>query len=115
MLMDAGAADVLQPDVLWAGGVTELMKICALASTYDVEVVPHAHTAATVQVLAAQPASLCPMLEFLMNHSVVHQHFFKEPVEPKNGVVTLTDAPGLGVEFDDDKVMERRVLTWPEY
>ena len=113
-LLDAGAADVLQPDVLWAGGVTELMKICSLASTYEVEVVPHAHAAATVQVLAAQPASLCPMLEFLMNHSVVHQHFFEEPIEPEDGVVTLTEAPGLGVELDDDKIMERRVLAWPE-
>ena len=69
----------LQPDVLWAGGVTELVKICTLASTYEVEVVPHAHTVATIQVLAAQPASLCPMLEFLMNHSIIHQFFFKEP------------------------------------
>ena len=111
-LMDAGAADVLQPDVLWAGGVTELVKICALASTYEVEVVPHAHAVATIQVLAAQPASLCPMLEFLMNHSIVHQFFFKEPVEPRNGVVTLPDGAGMGVEIDDGKVQRRQVLRW---
>ena len=111
-LLDAGAADVIQPDVLWAGGITELVKICALASTYEVEVVPHAHTAVTVQVLAAQPASLCPLLEYLVNHSVVHQHFFEEPVVPSNGVVTLTDTPGLGVEIDEDKVMRRTVLEW---
>ena len=111
-LMDAGAADVLQPDVLWAGGITELMKICALASTYEVEVVPHAHTVATAHVLAAQPASLCPMLEFLMNHSLIHQFFFKEPVEPQNGMVTLPDRPGLGVELDDSKIQRSRVLSW---
>ena len=111
-LMDAGAADVLQPDVLWAGGITELMKICALASTYEVEVVPHAHTVATVHVLATQPASLCPMLEFLMNHSLVHQFFFKEPIEPRNGVVSLPAKPGLGVEFDESKIRRRRVLSW---
>ena len=111
-LLDAGAADVIQPDVLWAGGITELVKICALASTYEVEVVPHAHAAVTVQVLAAQPASLCPLLEHLVNHSVVHQHFFETPVEPSGGVVTLTDAPGLGVNIDEDKVMRRTVLEW---
>ena len=110
--MDAGAADVLQPDVLWAGGITELMKICALASTYEVEVIPHAHTVATAYVLAAQPASLCPMLEFLMNHSLIHQFFFKEPVEPQNGMVTLPDRPGLGVELDDSKIQRSRVLSW---
>ena len=111
-LLDAGAADVIQPDVLWAGGITELVKICALASTYEVEVVPHAHTAVTVQVLAAQPASLCPLLEYLVNHSIVHQHFFQDPVVPSGGVVTLTDAPGLGVDIDEDKVMRRTVLEW---
>ena len=110
--MDAGAADVLQPDVLWAGGVTELVKICALASTYDVQIVPHAHTAATVQVLAAQSPAVCPILEFLMNHSIVHQFFFKEPIEPRNGVVTLSDKPGMGVEIDDSKVQRRQVLQW---
>ena len=111
-LLDAGAADILQPDVLWAGGVTEIMKICALASTYDVQVIPHAHTVATVQVLAAQPAALCPMLEFLMNHSIVHQFFFKEPIEPRNGVVVLSDKPGMGVEIDDSKVQRKQMLRW---
>ena len=111
-LMDAGAADVLQPDVLWAGGVTELVKICAMASTYEVQIVPHAHTAATVQVLAAQPPSVCPMLEFLMNHSIVHQFFFKQPIEPQDGVVRLSQNPGMGVEIDENKVQRRQVLQW---
>lgn len=35
MLVHAAAADVLQPDVLWAGGITKPLKICALALTYD--------------------------------------------------------------------------------
>ena len=111
-LMDAGAADVLQPDVLWAGGVTELVKICALGSTYEVQIIPHAHTVATVQVLAAQSASLCPMLEFLINHSVIHQFFFRQPIEPANGVVVLPEGPGMGVEIDESKVQSRKILDW---
>ena len=67
---------------------------------------------ATVQVLAAQPASLCPMLEFLMNHSIVHQFFFEETIEPRNGVVALPEGPGMGVEIDDGKVQRRQVLNW---
>ena len=113
MLMDLEAADVLQPDVMWAGGITEMMKICALASTYDVHIIPHAHTVpATVHLIASQPADVCPMLEFLMNHSPVHQFFFKEPIVPQNGVVALPKGPGLGVELDECKIQARRVLTW---
>ena len=40
-LLDAGAVDILQPDVTWAGGLTEMMKICALASSNAIPVVPH--------------------------------------------------------------------------
>ncbi|MCL5946807.1 MAG: mandelate racemase/muconate lactonizing protein, partial [Chloroflexi bacterium] len=59
-LMDAGAADVLQPDIYWAGGVSEMLKICTLASTYDVQIIPHGHsTPATAHVLFAPPPQLC--------------------------------------------------------
>ena len=43
-LMDAGACDVLQPDIYWAGGISEMMKIGALASAYDLPVIPHGHS-----------------------------------------------------------------------
>ena len=43
-LMDAEAVDVLQPDIYWCGGITETLKICALASAYDLPVIPHGHS-----------------------------------------------------------------------
>ena len=43
-LMDAGSADVLQPDIYWAGGLSEVLKICTIASTYDVQIDPHGHS-----------------------------------------------------------------------
>jgi hypothetical protein len=44
--MDAHAADVLQPDIYWAGGISEMLKIAALASTYDLVRSWHARSAA---------------------------------------------------------------------
>lgn len=41
-LVEGRNVDVLQPDVMWAGGMTELLKVAAMASAYDVHVVPHA-------------------------------------------------------------------------
>jgi len=110
-LMDAEAVDVLQPDIYWCGGITETLKICAIASTYDLPVVPHGHsTPATAHLIASQPASLCPILEYLVKWNTVHQYFLATPLQPKNGVVTLTDAPGLGMELDDAKIEQRTEL-----
>ncbi len=110
-LMDAEAVDVLQPDIYWCGGITETLKICAIASTYDLPVVPHGHsTPATAHLIASQPPNLCPILEYLVKWNEIHQFFLKTPLKPINGVVTLTDAPGLGMELDEAKTEERKEL-----
>ena len=40
-LVEGRHIDILQPDIMWAGGLTELLRISALAQSYDIEVVPH--------------------------------------------------------------------------
>jgi L-alanine-DL-glutamate epimerase-like enolase superfamily enzyme len=112
-LLDAQAVDVLQPDIYWCGGITETLKICALASAYDVPVVPHGHsTQATAHLIASQPATLCPILEYLLKWNVIHQYFLKAPLVPQGGVVTLPETPGLGMDLDDAKIEEQRPLSW---
>ncbi len=112
-LMDAGAGNVLQPDIYWAGGISELLKILALASTYDVQIVPHGHsTPATAHVLFAQPEQLCPYIEYLIKWNEVHQCFFKNPLRPVNGIVVPPDVPGMGMELDPAKVEQQRELTF---
>jgi L-alanine-DL-glutamate epimerase-like enolase superfamily enzyme len=112
-LMDAGAADVLQPDIYWAGGISEVVKICALGSTYDLPVIPHGHSVpATAHVIAAQPVTTCPILEYLIKWNEVHQFFWKNPLKPINGFVTVPSGPGMGMELDPAKIEEERELTW---
>ena len=110
-LLDAGAVDVLQPDIYWAGGISEMLKICALASAYDIPVIPHGHSVpATVHLIAAHPVTVCPLLEYLVKWNTVHQFFLAEPVVPVDGHVTLSATPGIGMALDEDKVLERREL-----
>lgn len=112
-LLDAGAVDVLQPDIYWAGGISELVKICALASSYDIPVIPHGHsTHATAHLIASQPATTCPLLEYLIKWNQVHQFFLKDPLTPVNGTVTVPDRPGLGTELDSAKIEEERDARW---
>lgn len=40
-LMEANGAEIWQPDIQWCGGLSELLKISAMASAYDIPVIPH--------------------------------------------------------------------------
>ena len=114
-LMDAEAVDVLQPDIYWAGGITEVLKICAVASTYDLPVIPHGHsTPASAHLIASQPVSVCPLLEYLIKWNEIHQFFLKTPLKPEGGVVRLPDTPGLGMDLDPAKIESQRIVRWTE-
>ncbi len=106
-LMDAGAVDVLQPDIYWAGGISEMLKICALASAHDLPVIPHGHSVpATIHLIASQPVTACPLLEYLDKWNTIHQFFLKQRIEPVDGKVTLPTTPGIGMELDEARVQE---------
>lgn len=114
-LMDADAVDVLQPDIYWAGGITEMLKICALASTYDLPVIPHGHsTPASAHLIASQPPNLCPLLEYLIRWNEVHQFFLQTPLKPEGGVIRLPETPGVGMQLDDAKIETQRLVRWTE-
>ena len=108
-LMDMGALDIYQFDVTWAGGISELVKICTLASVYDVLVIPHGVSVqATVQVSFAQNMAIVPMLEYLIVGQERFQHFLKHQVKPVNGFVTPPDVAGVGIELDENKIESER-------
>jgi L-alanine-DL-glutamate epimerase-like enolase superfamily enzyme len=110
-LLQARACDVLQPDIFWAGGLSEILKICHLASVYDVPVIPHGHSVpASVHLIASQPPNLCPLLEYLVKWNQIHQFFLKDRIIPQNGSVALPTAPGLGMELDETRLRERREI-----
>jgi L-alanine-DL-glutamate epimerase-like enolase superfamily enzyme len=110
-LMQIHAMHVYQPDIYWAGGISELLKIAALASVYDVTLIPHGHsTPATAHFLYAQPVTMCPLLEYLIKWNTIHQWFLKYPVEPINGFVPIPTRPGIGMELDEAKIEEQQEL-----
>jgi len=102
------ALDVVQADPEWCGGVSELVKICALASANDVHVVPHGHNIhAALHVVLSQSPMTCPLVEYLVHFKPEKAHFEKQPHVPVDGHIALPTRPGFGIELDESKI-ERR-------
>lgn len=105
-----GLLGVLQTDPEWCGGVTELVRICALAETFGVPVIPHGHALhAALHVVASQSPAVCPMAEYLMRSMPDRYHFEVSPPAPAGGHFELPRRPGFGIELDDAKIDSRRV------
>jgi galactonate dehydratase len=103
-LLDAKGAAIVQPDVIHAGGITEIRKIAALAETYGAEIVPHQCSGPIAHVASLAAMSVCR--NFLIQEwEAADDGLYREltggsyPVQ-KNGVIALPEGPGLGIEVD---------------
>jgi L-alanine-DL-glutamate epimerase-like enolase superfamily enzyme len=107
-LLAGEAVDVVQADPDWTGGISELVKICALASAFELPVIAHGHSLLpALHVAAAQSPQTVPMVEYLVRYQE-HKQFFHTPMyRPVNGVVGLPDLPGLGIVLDQAKIDRR--------
>lgn len=111
MLLEMGCADILQPDVGWCGGLTELIRISALADARGVLVVPHGSSVYSYHFVITRHNS--PFSEFLMmapGADRVAQMFapllLDEPV-PVQGRMTLPETPGFGVRLNPECKLHR--------
>jgi L-rhamnonate dehydratase len=110
-LLVGEAVDVVQADPDWTGGISELVKICALASAFDVPVIAHGHSLLpALHVAAAQSPQTVPMVEYLVRYQE-HKQFFHAPIyRPVNGAVGFPELPGLGIVLDEAKIDAREEL-----
>jgi len=108
-LIEHRAADILQPDVAVVGGVSEWMKVAALASTYDLPVSSHYFHDVHVHLMAAIPNG--QMAEYFLRDLdiMVFDEVVREPLMPENGYLTVPQRPGLGMELDEAKLEKYRV------
>lgn len=116
-LLKNNSADILQPDICACGGLSEAKKIATLASTYGVELVPHswgtyiALSAAMhfIANLDCIPGRL-KMPNFTLEHdrtvNGLRDKVTFPDFEVKDGVLVVSDKPGLGVEIDEEAMKE---------
>ncbi|HEY6399763.1 MAG TPA: mandelate racemase/muconate lactonizing enzyme family protein, partial [Blastocatellia bacterium] len=104
---DAGAVEVFQPDI-GRTGVTEGMKLCALAELHNTPVAFHVSIGLGAQIAAAlHVAASIPNLMFVeCNPKVwrVAERLLTASLSVGAGVVGVPIGPGLGVEIDEEKL-----------
>jgi D-galactarolactone cycloisomerase len=119
-LITRRAVDILQPDLCATGGFTEMMKIVAMASAWNVAVIPHVWgtnvgLAASLQLFAALPRfpeRRCPAEPFFEYDRSPHpfrDEVTREKFVMKDGYLDIPRRPGLGITLDMDFVRERAV------
>jgi galactonate dehydratase len=103
-LLDQKGAAIIQPDVMHAGGVTELRKIANMAEVYGVEVAPHQCSGPIAHMASMATMMVCR--NFLIHECEgADNDLFVEMTEgtyptQKAGYVRLPDAPGLGIKVN---------------
>jgi galactonate dehydratase len=115
-VLEEGVADIIQPDLSHAGGITECRKIAAMAEAYDVAVAPHCPLgpialAACLQLDAVtynafiQEQSLG--IHYNKGNDLIDYAKNKDVFRYEDGFVAIPTGPGLGVDVDEDYVKER--------
>jgi L-rhamnonate dehydratase len=111
MLLEMGCCDLIQPDVNWCGGMTELIKISALADAHNVLVAPHGSSVYSYHFVVTRHNS--PFAEFLMMAPAADKVvpmftplLLDEPV-PVNGRMKVPETPGFGVRLNPDCKLSR--------
>jgi L-alanine-DL-glutamate epimerase-like enolase superfamily enzyme len=99
-LIEKQAVDILQPDIYRAGGLSELKKIAAMASAYNLPVIPHGVGAPTYHFVMA--TTYAPRAEFVDIFAQGGRPLLKGEPQPKDGFLELSAAPGFGYDLDEE-------------
>ena len=97
-LLEKRAVDLVQPDISRAGGISELKKIAAMASAYDIPIIPHGIGAPTYHFVMATANS--PMAEYWDVYASGGEPVFSGEPTVSDGYVVFSDRPGLGYELN---------------
>ena len=113
-VLEAGGLSILQPDLSHAGGITECLKIAAMAETYDVALAPHCP-------LGPVALAACLHVDFVSHNAMLQEQSIgihynqgadlldyvinKDDFTCDHGDIRALPRPGLGVEIDEERLM----------
>ncbi len=122
-LITQGLIDLIQPDLSHVGGIWEARKVAAMAEAYDMGVAPHCPLgplalASSMQLDACTPNFVIQEMSLKMQYNIggdlADYVKNKDVFAINDGYLNLPTLPGLGIEIDEDAVIEadKEGITW---
>lgn len=116
-LLEPRVFDILQPDCVSVGGISEAKRVADMASAWNIMCVPHIASssgtgiglAAGLQLILA--CANAPLIEFDAYGGPGWEGLLEEPIQLKEGYVSAPDQPGLGIELVPDALERYRLDT----
>ena len=107
-LIESRSAAIIQPDALIMGGITEFMKVAAMAQSHDLPIAPHGNQDVHIHLVTAIPNGL--ILEYYAGAvDPMWDRMFNEPLQVEDGYVRPPDRPGMGIDVNEEALAEHRV------
>jgi L-alanine-DL-glutamate epimerase-like enolase superfamily enzyme len=111
-LIERQAADIIQPDGGVLGGISEWTRVVRLAETFGIPIAPHWHANLHAHLAAASQNCLA-VEHFLLDKDIYNFERLltaSTRLKYKDGVVEVPNRPGIGIEFDQDRLTEYRIV-----
>jgi len=119
-LLKSKSVDIIQPDICSSGGLTEAKRIAALASTYGVEVVPHTwgtaigihvalHFISNLENIPGRMKAPNFLMEYDQTENGLRERLTFPKIKMVDGMIEVPDRPGLGIDVDEDVLLEYAV------
>jgi len=102
-MLEKKAADILMPDLIRVGGMTEFLKVAHMAEACDVPVSPHLFPEEGMHMVGTVPNGT------YVEHMPWFSPIYREKMELKDGKIVLPQRPGIGFTFDPDAVERYRI------
>jgi L-alanine-DL-glutamate epimerase-like enolase superfamily enzyme len=109
-LIDMRAVDIIQPDVCYLGGISRILRVAKMAASANLPCTPHCANLSLVTLFTAHVLKSIPNAGNYLEYSIEESDYypwqyglFKEsPYKIEDGHIRVSDAPGWGVEINDD-------------
>ncbi len=111
-LITQGEVDIIQPDIARAGGPTECRRIAQMAARHHRLCIFHAWKSGILVAVTLHMAAIVPdipFVEYTVSESPLRRELVESTVTLKDGIATIPQGPGLGVELNMDVVARYRM------
>jgi galactonate dehydratase len=114
-IFEGRLADFVMPDVVWTGGISELLRIATMAEAYHLPISPH-NAMGPLQIAAGAHVGMTVPNFYRLEHSTSfipsYQACLREPLRFTGELLELSDRPGLGHDLDVEVLRAHPARGW---